>query len=139
MAIKTALTIFRGEDVVIPFDVDEDITSWTLSLYLSDTTGDSTPTLTVSASITKIAEAAGRRAVRRPQRDRALLVTELASAYNATSPRPAGWSRDSQGKMAGPFIRFVKAVFAAAHLPAPAREIVDRGLLRKSRRAPVKR
>ena len=55
MAIKTALTIFRGEDVVIPFDVDEDITSWTLSLYLSDTTGDSTPTLTVSASITTAA------------------------------------------------------------------------------------
>ena len=51
MAIKTALTIFRGEDVVLPFDIDEDITSWTCSLYISDTTGDATPTLSITGAI----------------------------------------------------------------------------------------
>lgn len=55
MAIKTALSLFRGEDVVLPFDIDEDVTGWTLALYISDTTGDSTPTLTVAGAITTAA------------------------------------------------------------------------------------
>jgi hypothetical protein len=51
MAIKTALTLFRGEDVVLNFDIDEDISGWSMSLYISDSTGDSSPTLTVTGSI----------------------------------------------------------------------------------------
>lgn len=52
MAIKTKLTLFRGEDVVLPFDIDEDITAWTVSLIISDTVSDATPTLTVAGVIT---------------------------------------------------------------------------------------
>jgi hypothetical protein len=55
MAIKTNLTIFRGEDVVLPFDVDEDITAWTMTLSINDTMADATPLLSVSASITTAA------------------------------------------------------------------------------------
>lgn len=51
MPIKSALTLFRGEDVIIPFDVDEDIAGWTLALYISDAVADATPTLTVVGTI----------------------------------------------------------------------------------------
>lgn len=55
MATKHALTIYRGEDVVIPWDIDEDITGWTIALVLSDQMMDATPTLTVAATITTAA------------------------------------------------------------------------------------
>ena len=55
VGIKTDLAIFRGAAVVIPFDIDEDITGWTLSLIVSDATGDGTPTLTQAATITTAA------------------------------------------------------------------------------------
>ena len=55
MATKHTLSIYRGEDVTIPWDVDEDITGWTVELVLSDQVMDATPTLTVSASITTAA------------------------------------------------------------------------------------
>jgi hypothetical protein len=55
MSIKSALTLHRGEDVVLPFDIDEDITGWTLSLIISDTMEDSTPSLTVAGVITTAA------------------------------------------------------------------------------------
>ena len=55
VGIKTDLAIFRGGAVVIPYDIDEDITGWTLSLIVSDEVGDSTPTLTQAATITTAA------------------------------------------------------------------------------------
>lgn len=55
MPTKHALSIYRGEDVILPWDVDEDITGWTLALVISDQVQDATPTLTVSASITTAA------------------------------------------------------------------------------------
>ena len=55
MAIKTGISVFRGEDVILPFDADEDITGWTANLIISDALADSTPTLTVAASITDAA------------------------------------------------------------------------------------
>ncbi|MBK9497060.1 MAG: hypothetical protein IPO08_21615 [Xanthomonadales bacterium] len=55
MATKHALSIYRGEDVTIPWDVDEDITGWTLALVMSDQVMDATPTLTVAATVTTAA------------------------------------------------------------------------------------
>ena len=55
MATKHTLTIYRGENVILPWDVDEDITGWTLALVLSNQVQDATPTLTVSATITTAA------------------------------------------------------------------------------------
>lgn len=50
------LTLYRGEDVTIPWDVDEDITGWTLALVINDTVQDASPLLTISASITSAAD-----------------------------------------------------------------------------------
>lgn len=55
MATSPALTIFRGEDVTIPWDIDEDITGWTLALDVNATMQDVTPTLTVAGTITDAA------------------------------------------------------------------------------------
>lgn len=55
MAIKGDLSVFRGEDVVLRFSIDEDITGWTLALIASDELADATPTLTVAATITDAA------------------------------------------------------------------------------------
>jgi len=55
MAITTHLLIYRGEDVVLPFDVDEDITAWTMEVHISDLLEDSTPLLSVNAVITDAA------------------------------------------------------------------------------------
>jgi len=52
MPIKSQCSVFRGEDVTLPFDVDEDITGWTLALIVSDQLADSTPTLSVDVTIT---------------------------------------------------------------------------------------
>lgn len=56
MPTNHTLTIFRGEDVVIPWVVDEDITGWTIALVISDEVQDATPTLTVPATVTVPAE-----------------------------------------------------------------------------------
>ena len=55
MAIKTQLSLFRGEDVLLGFDIDEDISGWGLSLTISDQTSDATPSLTVAGTITDAA------------------------------------------------------------------------------------
>ena len=55
MATTPALSIYRGEDVTIPWDVDEDITGWAISLDINQTLQDATPTLTVAGSITDAA------------------------------------------------------------------------------------
>lgn len=55
MPIKHTLEVFRGEDVVLPFDADEDITGWTISLLISDELADATPTLSVAGSIVSAA------------------------------------------------------------------------------------
>jgi len=55
MPTHPALTIYRGEDVTLPWDIDEDITGWAISLDVNATTQDATPTLTVSATITDAA------------------------------------------------------------------------------------
>ena len=52
MPIKTNLEIFRGEDVTIPYDVDEDTSGWTCALIISDELGDSSPTLSVAGTVT---------------------------------------------------------------------------------------
>ena len=56
MPTTHALAIFRGEDVTIPWKVDEDITGWTIALVISDEVQDATPTLTISATITSAAD-----------------------------------------------------------------------------------
>ncbi len=56
MPTKHALTIYRGEDVTIPWDVDEDISGWTIALVISDEVQDATPTLTVPATVTTPAQ-----------------------------------------------------------------------------------
>lgn len=55
MAIVTNLDLYRGEDVVLPYDVDEDISGWTLATYISDRYEDTTPVLTLAVSITNAA------------------------------------------------------------------------------------
>ena len=56
MPTKHTLTIYRGEDVTIPWRVDEDITGWTIALVISDEVQDATPTLTAPATITTPAQ-----------------------------------------------------------------------------------
>lgn len=56
MAIKTHLELWRGEDITFDFDIDEDITAWTLALYISDVTEDTTPALTAPVAITNAAD-----------------------------------------------------------------------------------
>lgn len=56
MPTTHAITLYRGEDVTIPWDVDEDISGWTIALLINDTTQDATPLLTISATITSAAD-----------------------------------------------------------------------------------
>jgi hypothetical protein len=52
VAIKSGMSVFRGEDVVLPFSAGEDITGWTVGLIVSDSMADSSPTLSVAGVIT---------------------------------------------------------------------------------------
>lgn len=47
--------IHRGEDVTLPWAVDEDITGWAIALVINDTMQDASPLLTVTATITDAA------------------------------------------------------------------------------------
>ncbi len=55
MPTNPSLTIYRGEDVVLPWDIDEDITGWTIAFDINATLQDATPTVTVAATITDAA------------------------------------------------------------------------------------
>ena len=55
MPTKHTLSIYRGEDVTIPWDIDEDIAGWTIALVISDQVRDATPSLTIAATITDAA------------------------------------------------------------------------------------
>lgn len=55
MPTKHTLTLYRGEDVTIPWDVDEDISGWTIALVINATVRDATPSLTLAATITDAA------------------------------------------------------------------------------------
>lgn len=52
MATTPVLTIYRGEAVTIPWDVDEDISGWTVVLSVHDRLQDAPPTLSVTATVT---------------------------------------------------------------------------------------
>lgn len=83
----------------------------------------------IGRSVRRIATLAGRPLPkRRRDIDRALLVAELAASWQAAGQGWPGWSRDVEGRMAGPFIGHLGAVFAAARLKVPKRSIIDRGL-----------
>jgi hypothetical protein len=56
MSISHQLSIYRGDDVVLPFDIDEDLTAWTIAFILSEALDDTTPVLNKSASITNAAQ-----------------------------------------------------------------------------------
>ena len=89
MPTKSAFECFRGEDVVWPFDVDEDIAGWTLALVVSDQVADATPLLTLPVTVTD--PATGR-----------CEATLTAAQTGALSPGPYVWelARTNAGSVA---------------------------------------
>ena len=56
MAIRNDLELWAGEDVILPFDVDEATTSWQVTFTVKRTPEDTTAAITQSASVANAAE-----------------------------------------------------------------------------------